>query len=198
MKLLIVATTLLFYTQATETKKICTKYLFTELIMNGYENIKAACEPLNGVIASEDLKDSQNAEKAKVEIKKFREENNNNHIALGITAKDVNRPINENDNHFAFSDGTDFDEGAFAFQWGDDLPSYGGGGEYKCAYLNKDGKLANAYCGYDGHALCAVEEECEDASSGSERSLSANLPVFALFTVGSVIKTFFALVGLSF
>ena len=25
--------------------------------MNGYENIKAACEPLNGVIASEDLKD---------------------------------------------------------------------------------------------------------------------------------------------
>jgi len=196
MKLIIVAITLLFYTQAKETKKICPKYEFTEQI-NEYENIKAACEPLNGVIASEDLKDSQNAEKAKQAISKFREEYGNNNIALGITAKDLDKQLNENDNNFVFSDGTNFDEGGFAFQWGDDQPTYGVGGAFRCAFVNKDGKLENIHCGYDAHALCYIEE-CEEASSGSERSLSANLPVFALFTAASVFKTFFALVGPSF
>ena len=140
---------------------------------------------------------SQNAEKAKQAISKFREEYGNNNIALGITAKDMDKQLNENDNHFVFLDGTDFDEGSFAFQWGDDQPSYGVGGAFRCAFVNKDGKLENIHCGYDAHALCYIEE-CEDANSGSERSLSANLPVFALFTAASVFKTFFALVGPSF
>ena len=105
-------------------------------------------------------------------------------------------PLAENDNDFTFSDGTDFDESGFAFQWEDKKPSYDdAGGENKCVYLTSDGELTNVYCNNDGHALCAVG--CEDASSESERS-RASLPVFALITAGYFFKTFFALVGPSF
>ena len=118
---------------------------------------------------------------------------------LGITAKDMDKQLNENDNHFVFSDGSDFDVSSFAWQWGDDGPSFNAGGEYKCAYLSGDGKMSNYLCDeIMGNALCYLEEKCEDASSESGRSSSVNFAIFALFTTGSFFDTFFVLIGPSF
>ena len=109
----------------------------------------------------------------------------------------MNKPLTENDNDFAYSDETDFDVSSFAFKWSDSDPNYDAdGGEYKCVYINGGGKISNYRCDFmKGNALCFVEEDC--ANSDSERS-RLNLPVFALFMAGSVLKTFFALVGPAF
>ena len=109
----------------------------------------------------------------------------------------MNKPLTENDNDFAYSDGTDFDVSSFAYKWIDNDPDYDyDGGKYKCVYLRGDGKITNYECvRLTGNALCFVEEDC--ANSDSERS-RLNLPVFALFMAGSVFKTFFALVGPAF
>jgi len=168
--------------------------------VTGLDNMKTACDELNGIMASEDLKDSENAEKAEVSINTFRgesDENKNSGIVLGITAKDVDKPLTENNNDFAYSDGTDFDVSSFAYKWIDNDPDYDtDGGKHKCVYLRGDGKITNYECvGLTGNALCFVEEDC--ANSDSERS-RLNLPVFALFMAGSVFKTFFELVGPAF
>jgi len=162
--------------------------------------MKTACDELNGIIASEDLKDSENAEKAEVAIKTFRGESDANKlssIALGITAKDVNKPLDENDNNFAYSDKTDFDVSSFPYKWYENGPDYDAS-EYKCVHLRGDEVIANYLCAsLLANALCFVEEDCEVANSDSERS-RLNLPVFVLFMAGSVFKIVFALVGPAF
>ena len=108
----------------------------------------------------------------------------------------MNKPLTENNNDFAYSDGTDFDVSSFAYKWSDSDPDYkASGGGYKCVYITGGDNISNFDCvKLEGHALCFVEEDC--ANSDSERS-RLNLPVFALFMAGSFFKTF-ALVGPAF
>ena len=96
----------------------------------------------------------------------------------------------ETNNPFAFSDGTEIDESSFVWNWDENEPNYNNGvGDYKCAYLRQNGKMAADKCEVSNAALCRIEEKCEDASSKSERS-RAKLPVFAVFILCSIFKTF--------
>ena len=111
----------------------------------------------------------------------------------------MNKQINENDNNFAYSDGTDFDVSSFPYKWNDNYPDYASwGGYYNCVLLRGDEKITNYLCvDLQANALCFVEKDCEVSNSDSERS-RLNFPVFALFMAGSVFKTFFTLVGPAF
>jgi len=196
MKLVLLATTLLFYTQATETKKCSFNYEVTENIAQFSES-KTACEKLNGELASEDLKDSENEEKAQLAVKKFREntpQGNLKAIWLGISSKNMKSPLDKSTNGLIFSDGTDFDNRGFPYEWDVQEPDYTSGGVFKCVKLKPSGKMGTDRETAEQFALCRIEEECEDASSESERS-RANLSVFALFMACGVFKTFFLLVG---
>ena len=123
----------------------------------------------------------------------FRKEDEETKIFLGITFRDINNKPDSVTNRFVLSDGTDFDDTDYLYQWGDGKPGYTT--FEKCAYLGNDGKIVDVYCRTEGKALCAVESTCP--SSGSERS-RANLPIFALFVAGSVFNAFHALAGLYF
>ena len=85
--------------------------------------------------------------------------------------------------------------------WDEKNPNYNNGvGNFKCVYLRKNGKMASDVCDSElilGNALCRTEEDCEDASSKSERS-RVNLSVLAVFILCSIFKTFSALVGPAF
>jgi len=194
MKLILLAITLLFYTQAKETKKCIKEYVITENKKISSQS-KDDCKTLQGEIASEDLKDSENAKKAQLAIEKFRETSqDSSQTWLGITAKNVENAAHETNNPFAFSDGTEIDESSFVWSWGEYEPDYNDGqGNLKCVYLNtQNEQMATDEC--DGelaeyHALCRIEEDCVDASSESERS-RANLSVLAVFILCGIFKTF--------
>ena len=96
----------------------------------------------------------------------------------------------ETNNPFAFSDGTEIDESSFVWNWDENEPDFNDGkGDLKCVYLMQD-KMATDKCETAKYsALCRIEEKCEDASSKSERS-RAKLPVFAVFILCSIFKTF--------
>jgi len=191
MKLVVLlATILLFYTQATETKICIKEYVVTEN-ENVFSVSKNDCKTLQGEMASEDLKDSENAKKAQLAIEKFRETSQGSSLMwLGITAKNMEEAAHETNNPFAFSDGTEIDESSFVWNWDENEPNYNNGvGDYKCAYLRQNGKMAADKCEVSNAALCRIEEKCEDASSKSERS-RAKLPVFAVFILCSIFKTF--------
>jgi len=195
MKLiLLLATTLLFYTQATEEKKCKIKeYVLTETPAS-YLDTDLACKNLEGEMASEDLKDSENAKKAELAYKTFREKDDSNAVWIGITVVDTNQPADKNTNKFAFSDGTDPSSDLSFLSWNSNEPDYGDNGIYRCALINSDNEMASNTCDKTMFGLCKTYE-CEN--SESERS-RANLPVFALLMACSVFKTFFALVGIVF
>jgi len=195
--LLLLATTLLFYTQATEEKKCKFKeYVITDT-MASYSDTQTACKNMEGEMASEDLKDSDNAKKAELVFKTFRQNFGYSPIWLGITVVDINQPADVNTNKFAFSDGTDPSSDLSFVPWSKGEPDYGSNGAFRCAMIDTSGKMVASLCSKDALGLCKTYE-CEDeANSESERS-RANLPVFALFMACSVFKTFYALVGFNF
>jgi len=192
MKLVLIATALLFYTQATETKEC---YAVTETKQN-FEKSNDACKKLNGKVASEDLLDSENAGKAIKAIAALSaglDSGPPDSIWLGISARNMDQELSEADNPFSFSDGTKVDDSDFnmLLKWQCKRPQYLEP-SYKCAYIYSNGKLSHYECSLEAFALCTVA--CEDASSGSELS-RANSSVFALFAAASVLKAFYALVG---
>jgi len=204
--LLLLTTTLLFYTQATEEKKCIKEYVLTDKKQE-YSESQNACKNLEGEMASEDLKDSENAKKAEAAVKTFRE-TDTNLIWLGIAVEDINEAPHETNNPFKFSDGTDVDDSNFIYKWEKNTmagnhPVYKD--EWRCTILAQSREtevMATFNCDGVGVAfgLCKIYEKCKDensASSESERS-RANLPVFALFLACSVFKTFYALVGIVF
>jgi len=184
-------TALLFYTKVTETKE-CQSYVVTEK-EDKIENLKAACKALNGKMASEDLKDSENAKVAKQAIDEYQKEDHGTMIFLGITVKKPDQTPNEDTNPFVFSDGTnfDFDDENFVYPWASGGPGYDD--IYKCAYVETDKKIWENSCDSTGKALCFID--CP--SSGSE-SFRENFPLFAFFVAGSVFNAFYALTGLDF
>jgi len=198
MKLVLIATALLFYTQGTETKEC---YAVTETRQN-FEKSKDVCKTLNGKLASEDLLDSENVGKAVKTIFAFRDGidsaqfNPHLPIWLGISVGDMGQDLSETDNPLSFSDGTKVDnsDSKQLLKWACNQPKYDHL-SYKCAHLQNILAMANIDCDFQGWALCTVA--CEDASSGSELS-RANLPVFALFAAASIFKAFYALVGPDF
>jgi len=195
MNFLFVATALLFYTKATETKE-CKGYVFTGIEL-GYNAWKGACEDLDGALASEDLKDSENAKRAKLAVDALRKEDAESKIFLGITTKDRKISPSPTDNYFVFSDGTKFDASSFLYDWADEKPTYAN--HLSCTYLTNDGKIADEECfsgvKSKGKAFCAVESTC--TNSGTERS-RANLSLFALFVAGGAFNVLHALAGLVF
>jgi len=207
MKLLILlATSLFFYTQATAEKKCVKEYKITES-EGAFTASQEACKNLEGDLASDDLKDSENAKKAQDVINTFRqikEDNKYMMIYLGITVGDIFQDSDKNTNHFVFSDGTKFDDTDFAFKWStvemEVQPNYKDK-SYKCTMIYKDKNaevMVSNTCDGSVYGLCKTYQECEDensANSDSERS-RANLPVFALFMACSVFKTFY--VGIEF
>ena len=133
---------------------------------------------------------SENAKKAKVEIIKAFDAGASK-IFLGITSKNPEQNPDENDNPFVFSDGENFDDGDFPYDWAKNRPMHAMG--LNCVYLYYDGKLYEAECKEEQIALCYVG--CpKPAGSASELS-RANLPLFALF---AVFNAFHALAGLAF
>jgi len=179
MKLLLIVTALLFYTMAEETKE-CPSYVFTEPV-EGIDKMKEECGKLNGVMASEDLKNSENAEKAKVKIKEAFD-TGATQIFLGITSKYPEQNPDENDNPFVFSDGENFNDEEFPYDWGEKLMY---AKEYNCVSLYKSNKLYEDKCDKESSALCYVA--CPiPAGSASELS-RANLPLFALFALAALI-----------
>ena len=103
----------------------------------------------------------------------------------------MEEPLEQYSNEHAFSDGTPFSDHGFLYEWDILQPDYTNQGAFKCAKLKSNGKIASDQCDSELNALCKIEE-CEDASSESERS-RVKLSVFALFMACSVLKTFFAL-----
>jgi len=218
MKLLLLfATTLLFYTEATEEKKCEIKeYVITKTEAT-FAASKTACNDLNGEIASEDLKDSENADKAKAVVDNFRKTHATSSIYIGVTSRNLNESPHESENPFVFSDQNVFDDTNFVYKWekgeSPDQPDYTQP-EKRCSVLfykpgnNGNENMASCDCNKSMYGLCKVFEKCESenddgtedensANSNSGRS-RANLPVFALFMAFSVFKTFFALVGIVF
>jgi len=180
MKLLLIVTALLFYTMAEETKE-CPSYVLTEAV-EGIDKMKEECGKLNGVMASEDLKNSENAEKAKVKVKEAFD-TGATQIFLGITSKKPEQNPDENDNPFVFSDGENFDEGVFPYSWAKNRPMYAI--EMNCVHLYYNNELYEDKCGAESSALCYVG--CpKPANSGSELS-RANLPLFALYALAALI-----------
>jgi len=210
MKLLLLLTiTLLSYTQATEEKKCLIKeYVLTEN-KGTYSESHNACQNLEGEIASEDLKDSENSKKAEAAVENFRETDNLSMIWLGITVGDMDENPHETKNPFVFSDGTEIDESNFMYKWENggasgDHPYINSEGKNRCSVIfNMRGEIMQSHIcdgATSGYGLCKKYENCKDensASSESERS-RANLPVFALFVACSVFKTLYALVGVAF
>jgi len=192
MKLVVLlATILLFYTQATETKICIKEYVVTEN-ENVFSVSKNDCKTLQGEMASEDLKDSENAKKAQLAIEKFRETSQGSSLMwLGINSKNMKEAAHPTNNPFAFSDGTEIDGSSFVWGWDEREPNYNNGqGNLKCVYLRQKGKIAADECERSlCHALCRTEEDCEDTSSKSERS-RINLSVIAAFILCSIFKTF--------
>jgi len=187
--LLLLATTLLFYTQATEEKKCKIKEYFILDDPASYKDAQTACKNLKGEMASEDLKDSENAKNAELVFKNFRQNVGDISIWLGITLQDINQPADVNTNKFIFSDGSDPSSDLSFVSWKDSQPSYGSGGTFnKCIMINKNDEMQANMCSEDALGLCKTYE-CEN--SESERS-RANLPVFALFMACSLFKTFYA------
>jgi len=197
MNLLLAATALLFYTKAIETKD-CPKYVFTEA-MTGFDKLEIACKDLNGVMASEDLKDSENAKMAKTAIDKFFVENSNTYsFVIGIHTRDLKETPHETENPFVFSDGSEFVVEGFLYPWFSNFPSYIP--SRNCVFVENDKTITNYPCnGNDMKALCFVvcpnTEDENSANSGSERSRE-KLPLSALFVAGSVFNAFHALAGL--
>jgi len=76
-------------------------------------------------MASEDLVDSENAEKAGLLHKTFRQTDTSSSVWLGISVVDINQAPDENNNKFAFSDGTDPSSDLSFVSWATDEPSYG-------------------------------------------------------------------------
>jgi len=191
MNLFVVLTALLFYTKATETKE-CQSYVITEK-EDEIPNLIEACKALNGKMASEDLKDSENAKAAKKVVDEYHNKGQSTELYLGITVKEPEQPPNKDTNPFVFSDGTNFDidNKNFVYPWASGVPSYND--IYKCAYVDTDKKIWDNNCDSTGKALCFIV--CP--SSGSESSRK-NFPLFALFVAGSVFNAFYALAGLDF
>merc|ERR1719354_74168 len=92
-------------------------------------------------MASEDLKDSENAKVAKQAIDEYQKEDHGTMIFLGITVKKPDQTPNEDTNPFVFSDGTnfDFDDENFVYPWASGGPGYDD--IYKCAYVETDKKF---------------------------------------------------------
>jgi len=210
--LLLLATTLFFYSQATEEKKCPIKeYVLTKNALD-FTGILNECKKLEGELASEDLKDSDNAEKAISAYDTFRE-NNLGGIWLKIAVTDLNKPSSKT-NPFIFSDGTefDFDDSGFAFDVNDGEPNYAYDGIFKCLKFHGSGKLVSKDCRTLSYGLCKKYEKCEDEdedesedenededSANSEfEPFRTNFPVFALFMACSVFKILYALVGIGF
>jgi len=172
------AAALMFYLQATETKE-CPNYAYTKVIA-GIDKMKEACEELNGVIASEDLKDSGNVLKAKLAYDELRDEDENVFVFIGVTVRDAGETPDKVANPFVFSDDTEFKDGDF-LKWAEStIPEYAD--IYRCSILkNSNGKMSDVSCDQSGRALCYVD--CP--TSGFELS-RANLPLFALFLAAHV------------
>jgi len=194
MKFVLFATTLLFYTQVTETK-VCFSYVPTPKKQD-FDSSKSACKDLKGELASEDLLDSENAENAVFSIYKHRVENDGDgYFWMDISSKNIGEDPSEK-NPFVFSDGTEVKDTNMLIKWdsSSSQPEYTSA--YKCIILHTKG-LQTDECSYDDIlGLCKVDVECEkecSMSNGSGRSRK-NLPVFALFMAGSVFKAFYALV----
>ena len=118
-------------------------------------------------------------------------------IWLGISAKDMGNPLDKDMNPLVFSDGTDFDESGYAYEWDDQEPNYLNNGDFKCTKLKINGKMGTVPCEEVAFNVLCMIEECEEASSESARS-RVNLSVFAVFILCSIFKTFSALVGPAF
>jgi len=206
MKLLILlATSLLFYTQATEEKKCIKEYVLTDSEAT-FSDSQSACENFEGEMASEDLKDSENAAKAQAAINAFRENRSNKfkYVWLGITIGKENELLDATKNPFVFSDGTEFNDSNFVFRWrtggvmDPDQPDYSDASN-RCSTILNDGtgeKMTAYYCVASAHGLCKTYQECEDSANSESVRFRANSPVFALFTACSVFKTFHALFGI--
>jgi len=187
MNLFLTLAALLFYTKATETKE-CPKYVLTEEA-DGLEELKSACDALNGKIASEDLKDSENSKAAKVVVDEFRVKDGETLIFLGITVRNPEQTPDMDTNPFVFSDGTDSNDAAL-FEWAEEEPTYDE--EAKCAgFLDHTSQIYELECDDAGRTLCFVD--CPN--SGSERSRK-NFSLFALFVAGSVFNAFHSGLGL--
>jgi len=189
--LLLLATTLLFYTQATEEKKCKFKeYVITDT-MASYSDTQTACKNMEGEMASEDLKESENAKKAERVFKNFRQNVGGNSVWIGSTVEDFDQPADANTNKFIFSDGTDSCSDLSFVKWKEGEPAYDYAGIHKCVMITKmntNDKMWADMCSATALGLCKTYE-CEN--SESERS-RANLPVFALFMACSLFKTFYA------
>ena len=127
---------------------------------------------------------SENAKKAKVEIIKAFDAGDQS-IFLGITSKNPEQNPDENDNPFVFSsNGENFDDGDFPYDWADRRPFHAIG--KNCVYLFYDGNLYEDKCGAESSALCYVG--CPKPAQGSASELSrANLPLFALYALAALI-----------
>jgi len=194
MKLVLLAATLLFYTQVTETKE-CISYAITSK-MKAYD--KNACNGLEGEVASEDLLDSENEKKAIIEVYKHRVAGtSDDDLWIGVVSENESADPSES-NPFVFFNGTQVEDANTLIKWRTKTgPSYSG--LAKCVYLGVDG-INTGSCAAASNHLCKVKIECEEKeekcpmNNGFDRS-RANLPVFALFMAGSVFKAFYALVG---
>ena len=124
---------------------------------------------------------SENAEKAKLEVDKLREEDGKSKIFLGITVRNTDQAPHKTNNPFVFSDGSEFNEGEFLYKWADKTPFYLE--QMSCVYIERE-RILDERCNKNGKALCAVKSTC--LNSGFERS-RAN---FALFVAGSVFNAF--------
>jgi len=218
MKLLILlATSLLFYTQATEEKMCIKEYRLTDSEA-AFLQSQAECKKKEGTMASEDLNDSENAAKARSAVNAFRgvRDNENKNVWLGIAVDDITQPSDKNSNYFVLSDESEFDDTNFAFKWkkndmGVDHPDYSNT-KRRCSVLyDKYNKMSSVECSDTGYGLCVYEkcekeneDENEDETEGENSANSqsensrANLQLFALFMACSVFKTFYALVGMDF
>jgi len=207
MKLIILlATSLLFFTQATKEKKCVKEYVIPES-EGTFKTLQEACKNLEGDLASDDLKDSENAEKAQAAINTFRQTAQYAKIWLGITVGNENELPDATKNPFVFSDGTEFDDTDFVFRWvtggeGPDQPIYST--DERCSTIFRgdgtDEKMTAYACEAFVFGLCKTYQKCEDENSANSESVRsrANLPVFALFTACSVFKAFHALFGIFF
>ena len=108
-------------------------------------------------------------------------------IYLGITVEDREKIPDFTDNPHVFSDGTDFNDDGFLYEWNDGFPTYGSND--RCVALDKSLQMFTGRCDGYGKALCYVA--CP--SSASER-FRANLPIFALFAAFSAFCALAALV----
>jgi len=168
MKLLLLfATTLLFYTEATEEKKCEIKeYVITKTEAT-FAASKTACNDLNGEIASEDLKDSENADKAKAVVDNFRKTHATSSIYIGVTSRNLNESPHESENPFVFTDQSVFDDTNFVYMWETnnrpEQPDYTKP-EKRCAivfYERGSDKMASWGCDQSAYGLCKVFENCD-------------------------------------